>query len=174
MLAGAAALGVIAFSACQHKGGHFLFEDQAPSACSARLAQADQGVSARAATVDAGDVGKAPESSASSAPVTKKADTASYLSQGFPDTTDEFKDHFAKNGAAMPKRGRENSEAVKKAKEELRPKSVELHNNAKSLGAHVLVPGRAAGQSAQPKVSGGCMFFQTDAYASALERDGKA
>jgi len=63
---------------------------------------------------------------------------------------------------------------VKKAKEELKPKSVELQNNAKSLGAHVLVAGRCAGHTTQPKVSGGCMFFQTDAYASALERDGKA
>lgn len=158
MIAGATALGVIVFSACQknNKGQHMLFEERAPTACSARVAYGEP-ISARAAAVEA--------------PKDATAKTTNPLDDLF--SREQLSEGFDEQFQGSIQRSRQTDEKVKKAKNEVRAQNVELHNNAKSLGAEVLVPGRCAERSKrpQPKVTGGCMFFQTDAYASALERD---
>lgn len=70
--------------------------------------------------------------------------------------------------ATVPKVG-DNSDRVKLAKEYVRPSFVESLGT-KGIGRTVPVIGRDMMPSSQPKVSGGCMFYMSDRYTQALEK----
>ena len=79
--------------------------------------------------------------------------------------TDEGEEQMRK--ASIPK-SEEQSERVRKAKQAVQPVYVESLGS-KGIGRTIPVIGRDVQTSAQPKVTGGCMFYMSDRYTRALE-----
>jgi len=69
--------------------------------------------------------------------------------------------------ASIPK-SEEQSERVRLAKQSVQPMYVESLGT-KGIGRVIPVIGRDMQPSAQPKVSGGCMFYMSDRYTRAME-----
>ena len=82
--------------------------------------------------------------------------------------SEDFAQQF-KGQAKLPSGGA-SSEAVKRAKRELQPRTYTEPTYYKTLGAEVLIAGRCGKSDTKPKpkVSGGCMFNQPEAYAQEI------
>lgn len=155
VLAGMAAIGAIVWSRNQEQT--FFTPNSYPTACSAMKASVEDenddssdGVLAMKSGVEEETGGPMWESL-------------------FPATSKEFKDHYA-DATATPKGGFY-SASVQKAQRELRPKYQIQTNHSSELGNSIPVAGREFDyfKPKRIKVKGGCMLYQTEAYAEQIE-----
>lgn len=160
MVAGAAAFGAILYMNHQRP-------PWAPPSteCSARRATLDDAdaVSARQATLPASE-----DDAAADSPTAASADP---LSELFPQVSDEFHGQFEQVGK-VPRGG--DQQAAVRARDDILRRAYSNPTHTKTLGAKVLIAGRCGEErkAAAPKVRGGCMFFQTEAYADTLQEQG--
>ena len=147
--AGALALGAIVYSNCRSSG----LLGPNPTMCSARRAVAHaDGVSARQGSTDAESDSNPMEDLFE----TPSADFEAHMQQ---------RPTLPGGGDQAAQRNRANRD-----KEDMQKQNFTQPRNSKTLGAAVLVAGRCGKtvEVAKPKVSGGCMFFQSEAYSEQL------
>lgn len=160
VLAGVAAVGVVYLSQTSDMMSP-RYRASTATECSARLASTESpfGVSARAASVE-------------KEPLASTMEEKNILFQGemWNNMSTEGMQAMSQNAGRFPGGGR-NSETTKKNLESVKPVLSLETTGAKTVGMKTLICGRCGNEAIdakKPDVTGGCMFFMSDAYADRL------